>query len=228
MQDYVLNNLITHFITYVFKGDVWMPRLKQVPLAEVTDQRVRATYEKHFEGRDPAQEPGTKGGTPGNWWTVYALDPELFGMFLDRHKWQWSENRKLDPILRELGITRAGWARGSRFVYSQHCKVLRREGCSEDKIQAIPAWSSSNVYSPIERAVLGYTDDLIQGEGRSSDQRFAELRNELDDLQIFELTFMVLTYEMSAKLCKALRLEYDDVDERITEVMKGEYDLDRM
>lgn len=205
-----------------------MPRLRQVPLAEVTDPRVRATYQKHFEGRDPVEQPGTKGGTPGNWWTVYALDPELFAMFLDRHKWQWSKDRKLDPVLRELGIARAGWARGSRFVFSQHCKVLRREGCSEDKIKAIPAWSSAGIFSPLERAVLGYTDDLVLGNGRSSDERFAELRKGLDDVQLFELTFMVLTYEMSAKLCLALRLEYDDVEERVTEVQRGEYDLERM
>jgi len=205
-----------------------MPRLRQVPLGEVSDERVRATYEKHFEGRDPVEQPGTKGGTPGNWWTVYALDPELFGMFLDRHKWQWSKNRTLDPVLRELGIARAGWARGSRFVYSQHCKVARREGCPEEKIKAIPGWASSDVYTPIERAVLAYADDLTLSGGRTSDQTFAALRTELDDLQIFELTYMVLTYEMSATLCKALRLEYDDVDERITEVEKGEYDLERM
>ncbi len=30
-----------------------MPRLKEVSLSEVSDERVRATYQKHFEGRDP-------------------------------------------------------------------------------------------------------------------------------------------------------------------------------
>lgn len=205
-----------------------MPRLKQVSRSEVTDERVLSTYQKHFGDRDPVREPGTKGGTPGNWWTVYALDPRLFGMFLDRHKWQWSKERTLNPILRELGIARTGWARGSRFVYSQHCKVLRREGCDERKIESIPSWSGALCYTNIERAVLGYADDLVLCNGRSSDERFAQLRQELDDLQIFELTFMILTYETSAKLCLALRLEYDDVDERVTEVQQGEYDLERM
>jgi len=206
-----------------------MPRLRQISRAEVRDPRVLATYEKHFGDHDPVAQPGTKGGTPGNWWTVYALDPELFGMFLDRHKWQWSKDRTLDPVLRELAIARAGWARGSRFVFSQHCKVARREGCAEEKIQALPGWASSDLYSPLERAVLAYTDDLVLGDGRTSDQGFETLRKGgLDDLQIFELTFMVLTYETSSKLCKALRLEYDDVDERVSEVQKGEYDLDRM
>ncbi|MBB1628339.1 carboxymuconolactone decarboxylase family protein [Achromobacter sp. UMC71] len=205
-----------------------MPRLKQVRKSEVKDTRVLETYTKHFGNKEPVDQPGTKGGTPGNWWTVYALDPELFGMFLDRHKWQWSKDRKLSPVLRELGITRAGWARGSQFVFSQHCKVLRREGCPEEKIKAIPGWASSDLYSPIERAVLAYADDLTLGGGRTSDQCFEALHKELDDVQIFELTFMILTYDMSATLCKALRLEYDDVDERIKEVEKGNYDLDRM
>ena len=39
-----------------------------------------------------------------------------------------SPARKLDPKLRELGQLRAGWARGSRFMFSQHCKAARAVG----------------------------------------------------------------------------------------------------
>ncbi len=51
-----------------------MPRLKQVPLAEAMPTSKRY-YEKLFSGRDPVKEPGTATGTPGNWWTVFALVP---------------------------------------------------------------------------------------------------------------------------------------------------------
>ena len=58
-----------------------------------------------------------------------------------------SPNRKIDPKLRELGQIRAGFARGSRFVFSQHCKASRDVGLSEEQIRAIPAWSVANCFS---------------------------------------------------------------------------------
>ena len=59
--------------------------------------------------------------------------------------------RQLDPQLRELGQTRAGYARGSQFVFSQHCKSCRSVGISEEKITAIPAWQVAEVFTPLER-----------------------------------------------------------------------------
>jgi hypothetical protein len=35
---------------------------------------------------------------------------------------------------------------------------------------------------------------------------------------IIELTYVITTYRLHATMCRALRLEYDDVDERIVEV----------
>jgi alkylhydroperoxidase family enzyme len=198
-----------------------MPRLKQVPRGEVTSPRVLEAYDKHFGDRDPVSEPGTESGTPGNWWTVFALDPDLFGVMLDRQAWQFSDERQLDPVLRELALTRTGWAAGSVFVFSQHCKLLRRLGVSEERIGAVPAWSSEDCYSEIERLVLGFTDDLVSAGGRVSDRRFTALKRELSDTAILELAFMVTTYLQSATLCRALRLELDDYAEIIVDQGAG-------
>ena len=198
-----------------------MPRLKQVPRGEVTSPRVLEAYDKHFGDRDPVSEPGTESGTPGNWWTVFALDPDLFGVMLDRQAWQFSDERQLDPVLRELALTRTGWAAGSVFVFSQHCKLLRRLGVSEERIGAVPAWSSEDCYSEIERLVLGFTDDLVSAGGRVCDRRFAALKRELSDTAILELAFMVTTYLQSATLCRALRLELDDYAEIIVDQGAG-------
>ena len=62
-----------------------------------------------------------------------------------------------------MGQARAGFARGSQFVFSQHCKALRACGFSEEQIAAIPHWSATDLFSDIERTVLAYTDDLVLG-----------------------------------------------------------------
>jgi alkylhydroperoxidase family enzyme len=126
--------------------------------------------------------------------------------------------RKLSPQLRELGQTRAGWARGSQFVFSQHCKACRDVGHSEEKIAAVPHWQTSDVFSPIERAVLAYTDALVFDGGRVSDGVFEALKAELDDETVLELTYIIMLYEMHATMSRALRVEFDDVPERIVEV----------
>ena len=47
---------------------------------------------------------------------------------------------------------------------------------------------------------------------------FDALRAELSDVEILELTYITCTYDMHATMSRALRLEYDDVDDPITEV----------
>lgn len=194
-----------------------MPRLRQVSRADA-HPRARALFERLFGERDPVAEPGTETGTPGNWWTVFALVPECFDHAVAGFRFYRSPERKLDPTLRELGQTRAGWARGSRFVFSQHCKSCRSLGIPEEKIRAIPAWSSSEAFTPLERTVLAYTDDLVLGGGRVADGTFARLQAELSDVEILELTYIVCLYAMHATMSRALRLEYDDVEETVSEV----------
>jgi len=194
-----------------------MPRLREVSKKEA-HENARTLYKMLFGDRDPVETPGTATGTPGNWWTVFAGVPDCFDHTVSGFAFYRSKNRKISPQLRELGQLRVGYARGSRFVFSQHCKAARDVGLSEEKIQAIRSWSVASVYSPIERAVLAYTDCLVLEGGRVPDEVFEALRAELDDTEILEFTYITCTYDMHATMSRALRLEYDDVDDPITEV----------
>lgn len=194
-----------------------MPRLREVPRAEVTDPQILFFYDRLFApDRDPAVDHGTATGSPGDWWTVFAQSPDVF-----RHAvrgFALYRGADLDPVLRELGQCRAGWARGSQFVFSQHCKQMRSLGVPEEKIAAIPHWQISDAFTPLERAVLAYTDALVHDGGRVPDEVFAALRAALSDQEILELTYITTLYDMHATICRALRLEYDDRPEPIEEV----------
>lgn len=194
-----------------------MPRLKQAGPGQGSEL-ADTIFKMLFQDRDPIAEPGTATGTPGNWWTVFNIVPDAFDHTTTGFQFYRAPNRKIDPKLRELGQTRAGYTVGSQFVFSQHCKASRDVGLSEAQIDAIPHWQTADCYSAIERAVLAYTDALVLERGRVSDGVFAALKAELSDEEILELTYITCTYMMHAVMSRALRLEYDDVDERVVEI----------
>lgn len=195
-----------------------MPRLGQVPRAEDNPPIVTFIYDLIFgAGRDPVAEPGTNTETTGDWWTVFAASPDVLQHCVDGFALYQSPTRQLDPMLRELGQTRVGWARGSQFVFSQHCKSCRSLGMDEAKIAAIPHWAVADCFDAIERAVLAYTDALVHDGGRVADGVFDVLRAHLSDTEILELTYITCLYDMHAVMSRALRTESDDVAERIVE-----------
>lgn len=195
-----------------------MPRLRQVPRAEAQADIVKQMYALLFGERDPVAEPGTDTGTRGDWWTVFAQSPDVLDHCVRGFGLYRSPKRKLDPVLRELGQTRAGWAKGSQFVFSQHCKSLRGLGVADDKIAAVPHWQVSDLFDARERAVLAYADCLVLQGGRTPDAVFDALKSFLSEEEILEFTYITCMYDMHAVMSRALRTEFDDRDEPIVEV----------
>jgi alkylhydroperoxidase family enzyme len=194
-----------------------MPRLREVRRGDL-HAAARPVFEYLFGERDPVTDPGTSTGTPGNWWSVFALVPDIFDHAVAGFEVYRSPARRLDPKLRELGQIRAGWARGSRFVFSQHCKAARGVGVSEEKIRAVPAWQVAGCFSPVERALLAYTDALALQHGRVPESVFDALHEFLSDEEILEFTYVTCLYAMHATMSRALRTEYDDVDDPVVEI----------
>src|SRR3954463_5467423 len=195
-----------------------VPRLRQIPKAEASAPIVLSMYERLFGDRDPVAEPGTATGTPGDWWTVFANSPDVMEHACRGFALYASPERKVPGELRELGQTRAGWLVGSQFVFSQHCKSCRALGFSEDKIEALKAWQVSDLFAPLERALLAYTDALVLGFGRVDDAVFDAMREHLSDEAILEFTYITMMYAMHAVISRALQLEYDDRDDPIVEI----------
>jgi alkylhydroperoxidase family enzyme len=175
-------------------------------------------YDALFGERDPVSQPGTATGTRGDWWTVFALAPDILQHAVDGFALYRNPARRIDPVLRELGQTRAGWVKGSQFVFSQHCKSLRGLGVAEDKIAAVASWAVSDLFDETERAVLAYADCLSGAGGRTPEEVFAKLRTFWDDEQILEFTYITCLYDMHAVMSRALRLEFDDRPDPIIEV----------
>jgi alkylhydroperoxidase family enzyme len=195
-----------------------MPRLHQVRKADAEAPIVKAMYKRLFGDRDPVAEPGTDTGTRGDWWTVFANSPDVLDHACRGFALYAGPDRKIAPALRELGQTRAGWLVGSQFVFSQHCKSCRALGYPEEKIEALKAWQVSDLFDPLERALLAYTDALVQGFGRVDDAVFEALREHLSDEAILEFTYITMMYTMHAVISVALRLEYDDRPDPVVEV----------
>jgi alkylhydroperoxidase family enzyme len=192
-------------------------RLKPVSLAEASSE-VRKIYQEFFGERDPVAQPGTATGTPGDYWTTFALVPDLLMQARSSLMALLQPGRALAARYRELAIIRTGIVGDSRFEYSQHLKVARMVGVPDDQLAAIKGWTTSDKFDPAERAVMAATDEIV-GRNLVEDATFAALKNHFSDAQILELFYVIALWRMHGMIVRALHLEYDnDTTARMQEV----------
>ncbi|MBE3603261.1 carboxymuconolactone decarboxylase family protein [bacterium] len=183
-------------------------RLRPVPRAEAPAE-VQEIYKEFFGDRDPVANPGTATGTPGDYWTTYALVPDILKMSRASLLAMLQPGRIVEPRFRELAILRAAIVGDSRFEYSQHLKVARMVGISEDKLAAIKGWITSDQFDAAERAVMAAADEMV-GRNLIEDATFANLKRHFNDAQIMEIVYVVALWRMHGMIVRALHLEYDD------------------
>jgi alkylhydroperoxidase family enzyme len=194
-----------------------MARLKPVSKAEASPE-IQELYKQFFGDRDPVAHPGTATGTPGDYWTTFALVPDLLFNARTSLSLLLAPGRVLPANLRELAIIRTGVVGDSRFEYSQHLKVARMVKVPDEKLNAIKGWATSDKFTPAERAVMAATDELV-GRNLVEDETFAELKKHLSDPQILELFYVVGLWRMHGMIVRALHLEYDnDTTSRMKEI----------
>lgn len=102
---------------------------------------------------------------------------------------------KVNPILREMAIVRAGLLCHSEYEVHQHLKVSRWVGMPEEKIQALTIGSNAPVFSEVERLVLSFTEEMVQHH-KVSDETFTALSKHFSYEELVELSIAVGCYTM--------------------------------
>src|SRR5437762_969433 len=115
----------------------------------------------------------------------------------------------LDGRLRELVIIRMGHLTGSQYVLRQHVPALAlKDGVSVEECDALADWPPSKFFNARERAVLAYADTMTR-DIVVPDDVFAEVKRHFDDRQLVELTVLIGTYNMNARVLQALELDLE-------------------
>jgi alkylhydroperoxidase family enzyme len=76
-----------------------------------------------------------------------------------------------------------------------------------DKAREVPRWRDSAVFTPLERAVLGYAEGMTQTPPAVTDEMVAELLEELGAAAVVELTTFIALANMNSRANVALGIE---------------------
>jgi AhpD family alkylhydroperoxidase len=111
--------------------------------------------------------------------------------------------------LRELVIMRIAQLNGAAYEAEQHRAFALKEGVSETQLDALEDWENSKLFSPVQRAVLDYTDTMTI-DVKVPDKVFAEVRRHFGEEGLIELTATIASYNMVSRFLVALGIEGGD------------------
>lgn len=115
----------------------------------------------------------------------------------------------LSPRQRELVVLRVGAVRRAEYEWAQHAVLAGDVGLTDAEVAAIAADPQASSWSPLDRALLAATDELIV-DGRIGDATWAVLAAELDTDQIMDVIFTVGAYDVLAMLMRSFGVLLDD------------------
>ena len=113
---------------------------------------------------------------------------------------------KLNPILREIAIIRAGVLSKAKYEVYQHERIGRDLGMSDALIKAIHAGPDDAAFNDLQRLVMRYTDDIVRNV-RAGDATFKPLIEQLSLQEVQELTVTIGYYMMVSRFLETMGVD---------------------
>jgi alkylhydroperoxidase family enzyme len=144
-------------------------------------------------------------GKPPNIFTTLGRHRGLF------RRWLWFAGAlmpggKLPREETELVILRVAHNSCSEYEWSQHERIGRRAGLSEEEISRVRAGAEAPGWSERRALLLRAADEMHEGH-QIGKELWAELSRHLDEVLLIELCMLIGHYEMLAMTLNTLEVE---------------------
>jgi alkylhydroperoxidase family enzyme len=142
---------------------------------------------------------------------MLAHSPSLFEQYCRlggaiRHRGE------LDPVVRELAITRTGILCEAPYEVVAHKRIGKNVGVTDEQNEALENWKSATCFDEVQRAALAFTDEIVE-LSRPTDATFNAIAAKLTPRALVELQLSVGFYVMTSKFLETFAIDMQPVSE---------------
>ena len=173
-----------------------MPSTFRIPKAPVTGLygRLMSAYARRAYGQFPDNA------------YVYFHQKQVLKAVIgfERKVSKWDA---LDPLLKSYAQLASAGVIGCSWCLDFGYYLAHSEGMNLEKIREVMRWRDSDVFSPVEREVLGYAEAMSTTPLTVTDEMVASLLGRLGEEAMVELTMMIAIENERARFNSAAGLK---------------------
>ena len=121
---------------------------------------------------------------------------------------------ELDPIVRELAITRTGILCEAPYEIAAHKRIGKNVGVTDEQNEALEHWEKATCFNDVQRAALAFTDEVIRRH-KPTDATFNAIASKLTPAALIELQLSVGFYIMTSKFLETFAIDMQPVEQVI-------------
>src|SRR4030088_2564650 len=106
---------------------------------------------------------------------------------------------ELDPVVRELAITRTGILCEAPYEIVAHKRIGKNVGVTDEQNAALENWRSATCFDELQRAALAFTDEIVKLR-RPPDPTFNAIAAKLTPGALVELQLSVGFYVLTSNI----------------------------
>src|SRR6476660_768618 len=122
---------------------------------------------------------------------------------------------ELDPVVRELAITRTGFLCAAPYEIVAHKRIGKNVGVTDEQNEALENWQSASCFNELQRAALAFTDEIVKLK-KPTDATFKAIASKLTPAALVELQISVVFYIMTSKFLETFEIDLQPVTEVVS------------